>query len=86
MNALIHSFDRIEPPPERLRLPRFLLRAWRTMSAALPQSRDRQALADLAEWSDHMLQDVGLTRDDVRSPRPVSDGRWLIDASRLGER
>ena len=55
MNALIHSFDRIEPPPQRSRLPRFLRATWDRISAALRESRDRQALAHLSEWSEHNL-------------------------------
>ncbi len=86
MNALIHSFDRIDPPPQRSWLPKFVLAAWERMSSAVRESRDRAALAHLSEWSEHMLRDVGLTRDDVRPPGPVSDSRWLIDNHRLGER
>jgi uncharacterized protein YjiS (DUF1127 family) len=86
MNALIHSFDRIEPPPQRSWLPRFVATAWTRMSAAIRESRDRRALAHLSEWSEHMLRDVGLTREEVQSGRPVSDGRWMIDNARLGER
>jgi uncharacterized protein YjiS (DUF1127 family) len=86
MNALIHSFDRIEAPAPSRR-PGFLLVAWRRLAAALRESRERRALAQLSEWNEHMLRDIGLTRDDVRSPRPtVTDGRWLIDNTRLGER
>jgi uncharacterized protein YjiS (DUF1127 family) len=86
MNALIHSFDRIEPPPPRSWLPRFVIRAWSSLSAALRESRDRRALTYLSEWNEHMLRDVGLTRDDVRRRPTISDSRWLIDNSRLGER
>jgi uncharacterized protein YjiS (DUF1127 family) len=81
MNTLIHSFDRIEPPPRRV-LPGFLARAWARLRAA----RDRQALAELSEWNEHMLRDIGLTREDVQSPRRLSEGRWLIQNSRLDER
>jgi uncharacterized protein YjiS (DUF1127 family) len=87
MNALIHSFDRVEPPPRR-QSPGFLSALWSRLVTALRESRDRQALAHLSEWNEHMLRDIGLTRDDLRrhAPRPLSDGQWLIDNSRLTER
>jgi uncharacterized protein YjiS (DUF1127 family) len=88
MNALIHSFDRIEPPPERRRLPQLISAAWGRFTAALREARDRRALAHLAEWNEHMLRDIGLTREEVqtRARRPLSDAQWLIDNTRLRER
>jgi uncharacterized protein YjiS (DUF1127 family) len=86
MNTLIHSFDRIEPPPRKAWRPRILLAAWDRLRAALRESRDREALAQLSEWNEHMLRDVGLTREDVRSPRRLGEGRWLVENTRLGER
>jgi uncharacterized protein YjiS (DUF1127 family) len=85
MNALIHSFDRLEPVARTGRQG-FWITAWRRFTTALRASRERQALSQLSEWNEHMLQDIGLTRDDVRSPRAISDGCWLINNTRLGER
>jgi uncharacterized protein YjiS (DUF1127 family) len=89
MNALIHSFDRVEPPPQRQTRPGFLRATLLRLLARLREGRDRRALAHLSEWNEHMLRDVGLTREDVARrapPRPLSDGQWLIDNARLTER
>ena len=87
MNALIHSFDRLEPS-RAVRPPGFLRRALAALGAALRESRERRAMVALSEFDDHLLRDIGLTPDDVRrrGPRPLSDGRWLVDNSRIGER
>ena len=83
MNALIHSFDRLEPG----RPPGFVRRALVSLAAALRESRERRTLAALSEFDDHLLRDIGLTPDDVRTrPRPLSEGRWLIDNARMHER
>jgi uncharacterized protein YjiS (DUF1127 family) len=85
MNALIHSFHRLDRPAPASR-PGFLLAAWKRFVDAVRESRDRRALAQLSEWNEHMLRDIGLTRDEVGTGRSVTDGRWLIENTRLGER
>jgi len=84
MNALIHSFDRLEPA----RPPGLLRRALAALAASLRESRERRTLVALSEFDEHLLRDIGLTPDDVRQriPRPLSDGRWLIDNARIHER
>ncbi len=37
-----------------------LLRLWRE------RSHQRQNLAELAEWSDHLLRDIGISREEAR--------------------
>ena len=88
MNAYIHPIDRVEAARITERPPGLLRRAAARLFAVIRESRDRQALAHLSEWNEHMLRDIGLTREDVR-PRPrgrLSDGRWLVDQTRLTER
>jgi hypothetical protein len=88
MNALIHSFDRIEPPPNRRRPWHLLKATYARFRAVLRESRDRQALAHISEWSERMVRDVGLTQEEARRPekRPLSDGRWLVEQARRRER
>jgi uncharacterized protein YjiS (DUF1127 family) len=87
MNALIHSFDRLEPS-RTARPPGFLRRVFAALGASLRETRQRRAMVALSEFDDHLLRDIGLTRDDVRglNARPLSDGRWLIDNARTHER
>ena len=56
--------------------------------ATIRESRERRTLVALSEFDEHLLRDIGLTPDDVRQriPRPLSDGRWLIDNARIHER
>jgi uncharacterized protein YjiS (DUF1127 family) len=87
MNALIHSFDRLEPS-RTTKPPGVLRRALAALGASLLATRQRRAMVALSEFDDHLLRDIGLTRDDVRglNARPLSDGRWLIDNTRTHER
>ena len=87
MNALIHSFDRLESSPTT-RPPGFLRRTFAALGAALRASREQRAMVALSEFDDHLLRDIGLSPDEVRgrAARPFSDGRWLIDNTRIHER
>ena len=38
------------------------------------RSRQRRHLAELAEWSDHLLQDIGVSRDAAR--REAAKAFW----------
>ena len=53
-------------------------RPWQALRGALDLRRSRQALADL---DDHLLRDIGLTRDEAReeAERPVWDApaTWM---------
>jgi uncharacterized protein YjiS (DUF1127 family) len=81
MTAFTHPLDRVESARIPYKPPGLLRRALRRFHKALRESRDRQALMHLSEWSAEQLRDVGLTRSDV-SPAartPLSDGRWLLE-------
>jgi hypothetical protein len=89
MNAMIHSFDRLEPGPSPGRLSRLIRNLGGRFYAALRESRDRQALAHLSEWSALGLQEAARQqREAARQPknRPLTDGRWLIEQTRRRER
>ena len=87
MNALIHSFDRLEPS-RVAKPPGFFRRTLAALAGSIRASRERRAMVTLSEFDDHLLRDIGLTPDDLRlrGTRPLSDGRWLIDNSRIHER
>jgi uncharacterized protein YjiS (DUF1127 family) len=88
MNALIHSFDRLEPSRPANNPPGLLRRAIASLAVSLREARQRRAMVALSEFDDHLLRDIGLTVEDVRGRdvRPLSDGRWLIDNARIHER
>jgi uncharacterized protein YjiS (DUF1127 family) len=88
MNALIHPLDRVVTARQSFKPPGLLLRAWRRLSDAFRQSQERRAMIGLSDFDAHLLRDIGLTPDDVRTygARRLSDGRWIITNTRLGER
>ena len=51
------------PAPAGFRLPPWLVSAFSLVGRCIERSRQRRQLAQL---SDHALQDIGLTRADVR--------------------
>ena len=87
MNALIHSFDRIEPGRPQRRLPRFLRVLWAHLASLLRSAQARREATELAELSDRMLRDIGLKRGDVARAEShlISDARWLLQQWRPRE-
>ena len=87
MIAFTHPLDRVESARIPYKPPGLLRRVLGRFHKALRESRDRQALLHLSEWSAEQLRDVGLTRSDVTSARtPLSDGRWLLEQIRHRDR
>jgi uncharacterized protein YjiS (DUF1127 family) len=88
MNALIHPLDRVVSARTPIKPSGLLLRAWRRLASAVRQSQERRAMISLSEFDEHLLKDIGLTKEDVRTydARRMSDGRWIITSTRLGER
>lgn len=50
------------------------------LTVLLNARRNRRVFEDLLRWNDHMLADIGLTRDEVRSA--LSAARFSEDPSK----
>ena len=59
----------------------------RMVDAIMRRIRSQTGKRAMMELDDHLLRDIGLTRDQARPGySPISDGRWLVEQARLHER